>query len=191
MSLIQVSRPVSTSQLLGCVPNCAELLSITNVQSCEFGACGPGPTGFSPSSVGANFSQIKIDPQAAFFFGALWYGTSGRNGHVHGLWHYGNFCGAGGEGLPTNNTDTGCMFHDYCYFQGGFTFGSNFQGFNAQLQACNQLLCNGVRTRANQLLNQGIVNQGPFSPLGPEYGADSDINYLFTRLISPWGNACR
>jgi hypothetical protein len=85
MSLIQVSRPVSTSQLLGCVPNRAELLSITNVQSCEFGACGPGPTGFSPSSVGANFSQIKIDPQAAFFFGALWYGTSGRNGTYMGF----------------------------------------------------------------------------------------------------------
>lgn len=63
---------------------------------------------------------------------------------VHGPWTYGNWCGPGGSGTPTNPTDAACMAHDLCYDQAGLTAGSNFQGSNAQLQACNQQLCDAV-----------------------------------------------
>jgi hypothetical protein len=40
---------------------------------------------------------------------------------VHGIWTYGNYCGAGGMGTPINGTDAACAAHDACYAQGGFT----------------------------------------------------------------------
>lgn len=157
---------------------------------CEFGACGAGPFGLSPGSIGANFSQIAIDPQVLYWMHPWYWALSGSHKPVHGLYHYGNWCGPGGSGIPTNFTDAGCMLHDFCYYQGGFTWGSNFQGFNAQLQACNQQLCNTVRARENSL-NPQIVNQGPFSPLAPEANNDSEIYSYFGGIIAPWGNECR
>ena len=35
---------------------------------------------------------------------------------------YGNYCGYGNKGkgkMPTDNLDTACMYHDYCYVHGG------------------------------------------------------------------------
>ncbi len=111
---------------------------------------------------------------------------------VHGPWIYGNWCGAGGSGTPIDPTDAACRAHDLCYAQAGFTPGSNFQGPNAQLQACNQQLCNAVRTRQN-LLIQNSRSKGPLTTSVYEVqepGADGDINFYFTRVIAPWGNSC-
>ncbi len=111
---------------------------------------------------------------------------------VHGLWTYGHHCGAGGSGNPTDPTDAACMAHDACYAQAGFTPGSNFQGPNTQLQACNQQLCDAVRARQGSLI-QKIRSKGPLVTSvydAQEPGADGDINFYFTWAIAPWGNSC-
>jgi RHS repeat-associated protein len=138
-------------------PNIAAAFGLPDV-SCEFGVCG-----FSPGSIGANYSRIKIPPDAAFFFGALWYGTSGRQGPLHGLWRYGNFCGGGGQGLPINGLDTGCMLHDYCYFQNGLSAGDNFQILSLPkhlaINRCNNSLCSAASkylSLSPQMFYQGV-----------------------------------
>jgi RHS repeat-associated protein len=138
------------------------------------------------------------------FSSLAWVGVSGQgpggggggapnNGTpVHGLWTYGHWCGSGGSGNPTDPTDAACMAHDACYAQAGFTAGSNFQGSNAQLQACNQQLCNAVRARQSSLI-QKIRSKGPLVTSVSEVqepGADGDINSYFTWAIAPWGNSC-
>jgi RHS repeat-associated core domain len=146
---------------------------------CEFGACGPGPSSFSPSSVGVSFSKIKIPPEVAFFFGALAYGASGRQGPLRGPWRYGNFCGQGGKGLPINGVDTACMLHDYCYYQAGATALDNAWGHSAAVQACNQALCNSARSFENQNL-----------PISKEWWAAYQIDNFFT-WGSTVGNSCK
>lgn len=108
---------------------------------------------------------------------------------VHGLWTYGNWCGAGGSGKTISPTDDACRTHDLCYAQAGFTAGSNFQGPNAQLQACNQALCNAVRARRG-LLNMSGLHSWLVSVPPEEVSADGDIDTYFTWVIAPWGNAC-
>jgi hypothetical protein len=116
--------------------------------SCEFGACGP--MGLSPSSIGANFSKITIDPRVMYLAEALNWAFSGHHTSVSGAWGYGNWCGAGGSGFPENNTDAGCMFHDYCFYSNrldatsmsehGWSILSPEQQHAAQV--CDQTLCN-------------------------------------------------
>ena len=119
---------------------------------------------------------------------------------VHGLWTYGNWAGTGGMGAPINNADAAAMIHDYCYHQGGFTAGSNFQGPNAQLQACNQSLCDAERKIKQAIITQGVQNAPvPFSSRGgspyltseqeKELEAAEDMINYFTWLVPP-GNAC-
>ena len=118
---------------------------------------------------------------------------------VHGRYTYGHFCGAGGMGTPINGTDTACQAHDACYSQAGLSPGSNFQGPNAQLQACNQNLCNAVRGARQSIINQaaarGTRNSRGISPVylpgqESEIEADSDINFYFSFVVAPGGNAC-
>ncbi len=121
---------------------------------------------------------------------------------VHGLWTYGNWCGAGGRGTPINPTDVACQTHDRCYAQGGFSPTSNFSTEqNAALQGCNQALCNAVRGR-RAVLTQGAYARGRtlpfFSRPAPHYQpgemteqrVDAEINVYFTQVIAPWGVAC-
>ena len=117
---------------------------------------------------------------------------------VHGPWTYGNHCGAGGMGNPINGTDAACQTHDACYDQAGFTPGSNFQGGSAQLQACNQQLCNAVRGARQSIINQaaaaGTRTSRGVSPVytpaqWSELQADSDINLFFTYIV-PGANSC-
>ena len=124
-------------------------------------------------------------------------GSSGRapsNGTpVHGLWTYGHHCGAGGSGNPTDPTDAACMAHDACYAQAGFSPGSNFQGSNAQLQACNQQLCNAVNARRNSLtqsLGHSWLPAVPPANVSSEISADQQISLYFTYAVAPWGNSC-
>jgi RHS repeat-associated protein len=112
---------------------------------------------------------------------------------VHGPWTYGKWCGPGGSGIPTDPTDAACMAHDLNYDQGGYTAGSNFQGYNAQLQNYNQLLCNAVRARRNSLtesLGHSWLPSVPPDNVINEIKADQDIDLYFTWVIAPWGNAC-
>jgi RHS repeat-associated protein len=112
---------------------------------------------------------------------------------VHGLWTYGKWCGAGGSGTPINSTDSACMAHDLCYDKAGFSPGSNFQGSNAQLQACNQQLCNAVKARQNSLtqsLGKSWLPAVPPENVSNELTADADINFYFTWVVAPGGNAC-
>jgi len=90
---------------------------------------------------------------------------------------------------PVDLTDAACMAHDRCYARSGFTAGSNFQGFNAALQACNQQLCDAVRARLNYLLRT-LPPAEVLSGTSPETNAAGDINLYFTWIIAPWGNAC-
>jgi len=128
------------------------------------------------------------------------FGIAPSNGQVpvHGPWTYGNHCGAGGMGTPINGTDTACRTHDACYNQAGFSPGSNFQGGNAQLQACNQNLCNAVRGARQSIINQaaaaGTRTSRGVSPVytpgqWSELQADSDINLYFTYIV-PGANSC-
>jgi hypothetical protein len=61
---------------------------------------------------------------------------------------YGNYCGPGGSGDPIDFIDGGCLSHDYCYYRGSFSARDNFANLPsnraAQLQSCNQALCNAV-----------------------------------------------
>jgi len=73
---------------------------------------------------------------------------------VHGPWHYGNFCGAGGTGTPINAVDNACMLHDTC-FDNAKTDWSSMQNDAAWnllsptqqglVQGCNQTLCNSMK----------------------------------------------
>ena len=50
---------------------------------------------------------------------------------------YGNYCGYGNSGkgkMPTDDLDTACMYHDYCYVHGGNNTQCN-KNFRARLKA--------------------------------------------------------
>jgi RHS repeat-associated protein len=169
-----------------------------------------GPEATFYLTVYAGYISVSADPDPALDPTPLFLYTyvppvdpSDGDVPVHGLWTYGNWCGAGGSGTPINATDAACMQHDVCY--GSFTFGANYLGTNATLQGCNQILCNAVRGRATALIGQAQANAAAigyntsrgFSPgqfLTPdqynELVADSDINLLFTSLVLP-GNSCQ
>jgi RHS repeat-associated protein len=108
---------------------------------------------------------------------------------VHGPWTYGNHCGPGGMGPDINGTDAACHQHDDCYNSGGFTPGSNFQGHNAQLQACNQQLCNAARARLSSLAIPWLPSLASTSAL-QEAEADREINFYFTWVVAPGGDSC-
>jgi RHS repeat-associated protein len=60
-----------------------------------------------------------------------------------------HWCGPGGGGPPVNDLDAACKAHDNCYDSIGFSASSNFNNLSAtdaaNVQACNQLLCNAAR----------------------------------------------
>jgi hypothetical protein len=121
---------------------------------------------------------------------------------VHGTWHYGNWAGPGGRGVPRDAADTGGMMRDYCYAaHGNLTTGSNFGANNAALQACNQALCdteNSVKEAITAKVNRPDYhfpseyeteawNQA--NAQTDEYKAASDMVDYFT-LIPFHGNGC-
>jgi RHS repeat-associated protein len=122
--------------------------------------------------------------------GSVGGGGAPNNGTpVHGPWTYGNHCGPGGMGPDINGTDAACHQHDDCYDSGGFTPVSNFRGHNAQLQACNQQLCNAARARLSSLAIPWLPSLASTSAL-QEAEADREINFYFTWVVAPGGNSC-
>lgn len=207
-----MNRPLSATDPMGlALPGCSWELCEDNGEGGGSGGC-PDPNtcitvtadpeppvstnpGGCLGSCGAQAPQIPSGPDRS--------GTgpgAPNNGQVpvHGPWTYGNHCGAGGMGNPINGTDAACQTHDACYNQGGFSPGSNFQGPNAQLQACNQQLCNAVRGARQSIINQaGAAGSRTSRGVSPVYSpgqwselqADSDINLYFTSIV-PGANAC-
>lgn len=112
---------------------------------CDFGSCGGGSSNILGASsavlVHYPFNSQVIFPEIAFL---NWWER--QDTKPHGLWTYGNWCGQGGAGNPIDGHDTNCMLHDYCYYRHHFTATSNFDLLpldqRAQLQGCNQQLCN-------------------------------------------------
>jgi RHS repeat-associated protein len=106
---------------------------------------------------------------------------------VHGPWTFGRWCGPGGSGPPMNSTDAACQQHDYCYDRNNLTSFSNFGPYNAQLQNCNQQLCNAAR--GVEWAFQGAPFPYPGMPSPAEYNAASEIDYYFSH--APFnGNGC-
>ena len=141
----------------------------------------------------------------SFFYGVCFAGSGGssaggggggggsrapNNGQVpvHGIWHYGNYCGAGGMGTPTNAVDSACMQHDACFGNSGADW-TNMQsqsnwnqlspGQQTSVQSCNQNLCNAMTT-----INPTI----PWWNVG-EQTADWEINAYFHGHV-PAGAQC-
>jgi RHS repeat-associated protein len=114
---------------------------------------GPAPcTGFC-DNFGASASAT------AYLIGVQFmpHGSSGPSNQpqvpVHGPWHYGNYCGAGGMGTPTNAVDAACAQHDACFAASGADWTNmqsqaNWQQLSPSQQsavsACNQQLCNAM-----------------------------------------------
>jgi RHS repeat-associated protein len=78
---------------------------------------------------------------------------------VHGVWTYGNYCGAGGMGTPIDAVDRACKAHDKCYGDNGLSSLSNFGAPNATLQACNQRLCDAMASAIQNTTPQ-TIDQG-------------------------------
>ena len=115
---------------------------------------------------------------------------------VSGPWHYGNWAGPGGTGLPINNADAGALQHDYCYSQGGFSPTSNVGAHNSALQACNQALCDtenavksGLESQARSTGADNLYEGLSSSNFGQYMAADNIVKY-FT-VVPFHGNGCR
>jgi RHS repeat-associated protein len=131
---------------------------------CEFGACGGNNSLIG--NVGAAYSRIAIPPQVQDFMSLLHWGLSGNHSAVNGPWHYGNWCGHGGSGMPIDGVDWACMAHDACYAKNGLTYADNFNPLigetkGAAIQGCNEALCSATANAS---------------------GAGGKINYFFS-----WG----
>jgi hypothetical protein len=81
---------------------------------------------------------------------------------VWGLWTFGNFCGSGGVGSPTNTIDTGCAQHDRCYDEAGVSFGNNYVNQGSAVQARNQELCDSmIGIRGSRESSHGGTYEAP------------------------------
>ena len=153
------------------------------------------PTGLSPGTpppTSPAAGSAPTTPAKNVSNNAWVWAATGTHAKVHGLWTYGNWCGIGGSGSPTDDLDAACLNHDYCYAAQKLTASGNLGGANAALQSCNQALCNSA----------WAIARNPYAPLG-ERQASGDVRFYFggansngnggvgvTGLISR-GNACQ
>lgn len=126
----------------------------------------------------------------------VWEWTSQQTNSVsHLTWHYGNWAGPGGSGVPIDDVDAEAMMHDYCYANArGGPFGTitNMGGYNPELQACNQALCD-----TEGKIRADLDHQTQFmSPANPQWmplkdmkNAAKDIQVYFYN-VPRHGNGC-
>lgn len=109
--------------------------------------------------------------------------NNGQQVPVHGFPRYGNFCGAGGTGIPMNSTDAACQAHDGCFgnlqlnaddYRAGRTTPSQIQGAGA----CNMQLCSSALD----------INRSPSTPF-TQRAAGAAIILVFD-LIGPQAAQC-
>jgi hypothetical protein len=98
----------------------------------------------------------RYTPQNVFEWAATQHTPNGPHSITGALFWHGNWCGAGGSGVPVDTEDAACLVHDFLYEQYGFTPGSNYDGYNSGLQAINQGLCD----TAGSSLISGYFNFG-------------------------------
>jgi len=123
---------------------------------------------------------------------AIWQWAALQKVPAHGpLWHYKNWAGPGGAGVPVNDADAGAMVHDHCYWAGGFGPTSNFKGHNDALQACNQALCDTEAKvfDAAEKRAENYMAQHHRTISDDDGGAALDMIGYFQ--IMPFGNACK
>lgn len=115
----------------------------------------------------------------------VWNWALTRTKPVNGFWTYGNYAGKDGMGVPIDDADAGAMIHDYCYdTHGHLGPGSNFGPHNADLQACNQQLCDTEQKIVDRSRIQGVTPQ----QLDEAHPAGDMVDY-FT-LVPSHGNGC-
>jgi hypothetical protein len=127
---------------------------LSGYESCEFGACGAGPSSFGPGTGAAldpnNKFQYTVGSIAELLgFGMAYANWGDPNERLFGT-HY---CGPGGGGSEVNGLDRFCHIHDLCYNQFNVNAAANFphSGITlspaqvAGIQGCNQALANGAK----------------------------------------------
>jgi RHS repeat-associated protein len=139
-----------------------------------------GPGGRTPGGPPGNVSKKAW----------LW-ATTGTHAKVHGLWTYGNWCGTGGSGAPTDDLDAACLLRDYCYATHGLTAFDNLRGANSALQSCNRDLCdsaNAIRQRKFPLSRRQAAND-----ILLYFGGEGSNGMGLTGVIGliSKGNACQ
>ena len=127
--------------------NIIGMLGLPSAGGCEFGVCinnvAPNVSWSGPNASGSNSYPGLISDAAC-----LW-ALTGSHTRVHGLYTYGNYCGSGGSGNPTDSADAACLAHDFCYANNNLSFSDNRNaGLSpsqaALLQGCNQALCTAM-----------------------------------------------
>jgi hypothetical protein len=108
---------------------------------------------------------------------------------VHGPWHYGNYCGAGGIGVPINAIDAACQKHDK-------QFGDTGADWTNMQSEANWNKLNGEQQSTVQQANQDLCNaMASIYPSIPSWNlsqtaADLEI-YWYLALAVPQGAQCQ
>jgi hypothetical protein len=116
--------------------------------SCDFGACGAGPSSLTPGQTASLAGPILIPPSCLLSVVNLFhfpYGDSSDPNHRLFGTHY---CGPGDGGAPTGGLDQLCAAHDACYRANGVSAIDNLNPFTFS----NGRLRQATMHRAWQLL---------------------------------------
>lgn len=133
--------------------------------SCEFGACGGGPSSFTGNNPLAVGGPIIISPTWVYSLINLFHfpyaDVSDPNHTLFGT-HY---CGPGSGGGTTGGLDGLCTAHDACYRRSVVSAIDNLNPFTsgAAMGGCDRLLCASLSqysptTRA-QAVGKGQIQQ--------------------------------
>jgi RHS repeat-associated protein len=158
------------------------------------GVLSPFAFAFDIFELGKDFGLWDTGPK---FYGNVTASQSGKNVPnapsnpqvpVHGPWHYGNFCGAGGMGTPINAIDAACQHHDQ-------QFGATGADWTNMQSEANWNKLTPQQKTAVQQANQDLCNaMAAAYPSIPSWNlsqsvADIEI-YQYFALVVPQGAQC-
>jgi hypothetical protein len=133
--------------------------------SCDFGACGAGPSSLTPGQTASLAGPILIPPSCLLSVVNLFhfpYGDSSDPNHRLFGTHY---CGPGDGGAPTGGLDQLCAAHDACYRANGVSAIDNLNPFTSgsAMGGCDRLLCtelgNYSPTSRQEAVGKGQIQQ--------------------------------